>query len=131
MEHAIVALVALTKDCLFHYSPESIVHENTALGEERAPRSEQLFGVVDELPVHEMRFARELVWSRRASGIYVKNLVAMCQVVVRNQHAMAVKINALGAHVRRGSGDGELADVFGSELKPRGEHVIGVMAKRV
>src|ERR1700687_2368029 len=70
--------------------------QRTAL---KQARSEKIVAAVDDLPVDHPCFGEELVRARGAFSVDMKNFVAMSHQPVRDDHAMAAKINALGAHI--------------------------------
>jgi hypothetical protein len=60
---------------------------------------EQLLGVVEQLPVDEVRFCHQLVRAQRALVIFdVEHGVTMGGEIVADQHPVALEIHALGAH---------------------------------
>ena len=66
---------------------------------------------------------------QRAGSVNMHHLVSVRDQPVRNQHAMAVEVYALGAHVR-GTGSLGHRDQIGHRLlELRGQRVIGVVAK--
>src|ERR1700690_1536750 len=94
-------------------------------------RSEQPVAAIDDLAIDQPRFGHKLMLLDWPGSINMENLVSVSHQPVGNQHAMAVKIISLGAHVSGARLLGQFDQFGNAATEFLCEHVIRVIAKAV